>query len=300
MKLYFIVNPISGNGSGIKKLNKICKELPMDYEVFITEYPGHAKNIMKQIPNDPALILIIGGDGTIHEVIEQIHNKPITIGVIPAGSGNDYSRHFGAFSNAQQIISWLENPKSKIIDLGIMQGKYAFINNGGIGFDAFVVRSVNQSKLKKRLNRLRLGKLAYVYYLIVGLFTFERFQLTINVNSKKEVYEKVWFFTASNQPYFGGGMKIAPHSEADDKVLDITIVHNISKWKILSLFVTVFSGQHTKIKGVHQFRTDEITVEVNKPLFGHLDGEEVQIHPQTAYTYNVNQNIKIADITMLK
>lgn len=298
MKLYFIVNPVAGDGKGIKKVNKIRERLSICHEVFITEYAGHAKKIIEQLPDEPALIIVVGGDGTIHEVIEEIHNKPITLGVVPSGSGNDFSRHFGAYTNTDQINDWMKNKNIKVSDLGSMHGddNYSFINNGGIGFDAFVVRSVNHSKLKKQLNRIGLGKLAYVYYLIVALFTFKTFELTVHMKSKKEVFKNVWFYTASNQPYFGGGMKIAPNSKADDQLLDITIVHNISKWKILSLFVTVFFGKHTRLKGVHQFQTDEITVEVNQPLYGHLDGEEVQISPNKSYTYNVNHKIKIAKV----
>ena len=130
------------------------------------------------------------------------------------------------------------------MDAGIVQignqRTEIFVNNAGIGFDAYVTKSINTSRLKFYLNKIGLGKLSYAVAVIRGLFRFERFDVMIRSGEHEWQFQQTWFVAMSNQPYFGGGMKISPAAKADDGKVDITIVHGISRIKLLLVFVTVF------------------------------------------------------------
>lgn len=97
------------------------------------------------------------------------------------------------------------------------------------------------------------------------------------VDGRKVKYNNVWFACISNQPYFGGGMKISPRSKVNDGKIELTIVHNLSRIKLLLLFVTVCFGVHEKLKEVTQFKAEQFTLKVEKTLIGHVDGEKLPL-----------------------
>src|SRR5690606_40190840 len=136
----------------------------------------------------------------------------------------------------KQLERFIETVKSTSHDCGVVNfngsTKY-FVNNFGVGFDALVADIANKSTLKRSLNKWKLGKLSYPFYVIHALFTYKPFKLTIFQEGKKKQYQNVWFVTASNQPYFGGGMKLSPESNTSDGQFELTVVSNLSKWKLL-------------------------------------------------------------------
>ncbi|MGG0656295.1 diacylglycerol/lipid kinase family protein [Rummeliibacillus pycnus] len=281
MKLLFIINENAGNGSVIQKWNKLKSKLSVPYKVEFTEYPCHATEIVKKHANEdeqPLLVIAIGGDGTIHEVIQgAVYFSHTIVGAIAAGSGNDFGRGFENFNSVEEIERFLQQPITQVeMDIGILKTeddrKY-FMNSAGYGFDATISKLVNHSKVKKNLNKLGLGKLSYIYFLIKTLFTYNRFTLTLLHNGEEEVFHHVWFVVASNQPYYGGGMKISPKSIPNDGLIELTIVNEVSRLKLLLLFMTVFFGQHTKLKAVKQFTASEFEIIMDEHIIAHTDGE---------------------------
>lgn len=259
MQVLFIVNEAAGNGNGKKVWRKLQRHLTIDYQAVFTEYEGHGQKIAKQCAQNAQtkkLVVIVGGDGTIHEVVSGVvHNEYIVIGVVRAGSGNDFARYFTTFQNAQQIETYLQTNMSSLsmdagtIQLGALQDRI-FVNNAGVGFDAFVTKYINKSRLKFYLNKIGLGKLSYAVAVVRGLFSFQRFDVTIRTNNQQWQFQKTWFVAMSNHPYFGGGMQISPCSKPNDGKIELTIVHGISRLKLLLVFITVFFGKHTKFKEI--------------------------------------------------
>lgn len=269
MELVFIVNEASGGGARVWAY--IERSVTRRYTLYKTAYRHHATEIVAKLAaqNEPLCIVVIGGDGTIHEVITAaIEHTHLIIGAFCAGSGNDFARAFSTFSTVQQLEAWYAHTATRVQDAGML-GQHVFMNNAGIGFDAHVVKLANKSKLKRMLNRVRLGKLSYVYFLMRGVLTYQTTDIVINDTT----YKNVWFVTFSNQPYFGGGMKISPHSKTDDGMLECTIVHELSRFKLLAMFITVFWGGHTRFQEVTQQRSHTFTVQLTKPLVSHVDGE---------------------------
>ncbi len=286
MNILFIVNEAAGNGKGKKVWLQLQQQLTIPYQVAFTEYEGHGQEIAQQWAHqqqDKKLLVVVGGDGTIHEVASGVvHNEYIIIGVVRAGSGNDFARYFHSFSNAQQIEDYVKTTLANVrMDAGIVQlgnrRKEIFVNNAGIGFDAYVTKSINTSRLKFYLNKIGLGKLSYAVAVIRGLFRFERFDITIRSGEQEWQFQQTWFVAMSNQPYFGGGMKISPAAKADDGQVDITIVHGISRIKLLVVFVTVFFEKHTKFKEVTFLQGQDFDLIAADKVDCHADGNYIGI-----------------------
>ncbi|MGG3466401.1 diacylglycerol kinase family protein [Neobacillus pocheonensis] len=296
-QIYFIINPKARNGHCFNIWRNVETQLEKEkisYLAFFSEYPGHAKIIASQIAasnKEKKVIIAVGGDGTIHEVMNGIvNNINITLGFIPGGSGNDFSRGFLIPSDpleALHVICRLMKRDAQSIDAGKMtmedQSVHYFINNMGAGFDASIAHEVNQSPIKAWLNKLSMGRLVYVYFLLKKLFTYKTSTIDLSIDGKKHIFEQTWFVTVSNQPYYGGGMKIAPQAEPDDGLFDITVVHKLSRLKLLLVFISVFWGKHIHFKEVKTFKGKVVSIHSNSSLFVHGDGEHIGFTPLTIH-----------------
>jgi len=294
----FIINEKAGNGTAKKVWNKLKNELEqkkINYQAFYTEYPGHAEELAKQIcleyKTNIKAIIAVGGDGTMHEVVNGIADNPtVKAGFIPAGSGNDFSRGFRVPKSPHEALAFIlkNRPnRDQLFDIGncrvegLSKNKY-FVNSIGTGFDAAVSKLTNESKIKKYLNKFGLGSLAYAGAVIRLLFTYKLTNLVLEVGGVPYRYERVWFATVSNQPYYGGGMKIAPQAKTTDGLLDVTIVYNLSRLKLLFVFVTVFFGSHTRFKEVALHQGARISIDSEDKRLVHADGELIGHTPLTA------------------
>ena len=291
--IYFIINPKAGNGHCLKIWKRVEQQLKfqcVSYLAFFTEYPGHANSLTSQIAlknPEQKIIIAVGGDGTMHEVVNgAVKDNNITLGFIPGGSGNDFSRGFqipGDPVEALEVILRLAKQEGQPIDIGKISmddsKEHYFINNMGAGFDATISYEVNHSGMKAILNKLSLGRLVYVYFLIKKLFTYKTSTIDLSIDGEKHIFEQTWFVTVSNQPYYGGGMKIAPVAEPDDGLFDITVVQQLSRWKLLLVFISVFWGKHIHFNEVKTFTGRDVSIDSPTALFVHADGEHIGITP---------------------
>lgn len=281
MRLVIIVNDIAGHGKAKKIFLKLQKSLTIPYEIEHTAYEGHASEIARNYgeSGESTCLLTIGGDGTIHEVISgAAPYENLIVAVMNGGSGNDFGRAYPTFSTVNEIEEFIAYPASKLQDLGVVSKgneRIVFMNNCGFGIDAMVTRQVNLSTAKKYFNKIALGKLVYVWILFRELYRFKTFRIDIISNGQSYTYENSYFVVVSNQPYFGGGMKVSPKSAMDDGMLELTVVNNISKWRLLLVFTSVFFGKHTKLKAVKQYQASHFDVKLSREVIGHADGEYI-------------------------
>lgn len=282
----FIINPTAGSGSAIKQFAKIqasqlYKEIESRY--FITKYNGHAEKIVSHLVKEQSnksitTIIVIGGDGTLHEVVNGIGKRHIPIAIIPSGSGNDFVRNFSMGRKPLAILEAIVEGKSELSYwLGNYQMKNAkkryFVNSIGFGFDAEVAQTANQSFYKRILNKFRLGKVSYVIALIQVLRRFKPLNIEVEVNGQKRQIHNCWMVTIANHPYYGGGMKIIPDASTQPSIFPVLIIHSISKWKVLGLFMTVFTGKHVNFKEVELFEATELKIFSTDKLYYQVDGE---------------------------
>ena len=284
---YFIVNPNSGNGKGLRNWNSILRYLNkkhIGYNAFLTAAPGEAGLKAAELTRnggEELTIIVVGGDGTVNEVINglSMDARPV-IGIIPSGSGNDLAKSLKIPKNTKKCIKMILSSSPGCIDYGVVSYgseenfNRRFIISSGIGFDAAVCHEVCVSRWKVILNKLGLGKLSYAVVALDRLVKDRpaHMSLILEDGSRRE-FPKTYFAAFMNLPYEGGGFKFCPDASSEDGMLDVIIVNGLSVLKILFLLPLAFGGKHVGFKGITILRCRKVRAEAELPLPLHTDGE---------------------------
>ncbi|UOE78228.1 diacylglycerol/lipid kinase family protein [Parageobacillus thermoglucosidasius] len=273
---YFIVNKISGNGKGRKvwkKVEKLLKEKQINYQVRFTEHPKHAVKIARELSSEKCCAVVaVGGDGTIHDVANGLIDSNIPLGVIPAGSGNDFARAFDIPTDYKKALERILTGKQRKIDIGRI-GKEYFITVTGIGFDGKVAEVNNASKYKNWFNFIRLGDLSYGLSFLHVLLKYRPVNIQLKVDGKNLVFFNVWLIAIANISNYGGGIRICPDACYNDGFFDICIVHNMTKWELLRTFPKAYKGKHVFYPGVTMIKGKQVEVISELPVIVQGDGE---------------------------
>lgn len=291
----FVVNKKSGNGRARKvwaHVELLLQQSDVDYCAIFSEDASQAQQKIRELAMasaeaaKPSRIIVIGGDGTIHGLLPIAIELSLPLGIVPAGSGNDFARGLNIpFDPAQALHIALHQP-ARPSDYIETSGKCA-MTVVGIGLDAEVAYAVNHTRWKKWFNRLRLGFLIYVYCLLSTLFTYRPTDVLLIVDGQEYHFTKVWLMATANLPYFGGGMKISPHSTNDDHVLDICVVHSMSAFGLIKAFPKVYKGRHLSDPRVTFLRGTQVEATAGRMLRSQGDGESLG---QTPITISLQSN----------
>jgi YegS/Rv2252/BmrU family lipid kinase len=240
MKILVITNPLAGGGKTLRLLPKIRQWLsasPHEFSFTIPESPDRMRlEIMKAAAQGIEALLLIGGDGTVHQALPAIAETKIPFGFLPCGRGNDFARNIGLPSKLKKSCSLPSNPSFHQVDLPRIN-HIPFVAVAYVGFDAEVNKLANDGRGYFG------GTLGYIVCVLKTLKNFRPFEVEITIDDLTW-RERVMMVTVANAPFYGGGMKIAPDANMNDGVLDICIVKEISKLELLWEFPKVFKGTH--------------------------------------------------------
>jgi YegS/Rv2252/BmrU family lipid kinase len=209
-------------------------------------------------------IIIVGGDGTLNRVaneIRGIENLP-EIYLYKAGTGNDFLRSLKNKKKLTRIDQYLIN----LPNVTFKNEDIVFLNGIGLGFDALVCHTVEESKKKK-------NKLNFFSSVFKSLKNFQPFDFEVEIDGKRQRFEDAWFVSIMNSKYFGGGMKIAPKADRESDTLEVVVIHGISKFKLSLFFPLIYLGWHTGIKNVKVFTGKNIKVFSDLPAYVQIDGD---------------------------
>jgi len=264
-----IVNPYAGRWHGaeiIDEVKHIFEEKNLRYDLSVTERPGHAVQLAREAAKDFDIVVAVGGDGTVHEVVNGLLTGPVsrTLAVVPVGSGNDFSKAIGTPQDIYGSIDLLQRGQRKLIDVGRVGDRF-FPNGLGIGFDAVVTHE--SAKVKK----LR-GMAIYLYAIMRTAFTYRAPKMRIHFNGQT-IEQRTFLITVGNGISLGGGFYLTPDALIDDGLFDICIIRRLGLMQIFQHLPKALDGSHTTLKQVTMDRTTRITVESDAPLPVHADGE---------------------------
>lgn len=272
-KWVFIVNPTAGNGFAktlIPEIERMIKKNNIDGQIILTERPGHATILSKEWAEKGTKYIIgVGGDGTLNELARPlINNKDVVIGIIPAGTGNDFIQILGfpnRFSEKEWDMFFMKNIIS--MDAGSVNGMI-FLNGMGIGFDAEVAAEnyTEPGKVKKG------GAHKYIWHIVKTLLLFREKKMVVqNAGVKQET--DCFINTISNGRRFAGGFYLTPLAIANDGLLDVCSIKRLNLVQRFRILLKVPKGTHITDKKVFYYQTKGLDIEFPQQVPFHVDGE---------------------------
>ena len=200
-----------------------------------------------------AAVFVAGGDGSINEVVNGLMNckHKVPLGVIPAGTSNDFARSLGFPSEYEKCINLLANMQMEDVDVGCVNGRY-FINVCGAGLFTNVSQTVN-TDLKNLI-----GKMAYYLKGAGQLPSFRPFKLRVEANG--EVYEDNFILFLVLNSGSAGGFKLATDADLSDGLYDFVGIRQVSLPEMTLLFVRMLKGEHLKDKSVLHLQSNHFLI----------------------------------------
>ncbi len=255
-----------------------------------TEHQFHASELAAEaIREGYRKLLAVGGDGAIHEILNgvmsqtEVPSKEITLGIIPVGSGNDWSRLYEIpkeYENAAATIASGKSVMQDVICVGsISEGepyRRYMINIGGLGFDAQVCYLFDLEKLKGKS-----GDTQYLKCLMKGFMRYRCPDFKIYADGDLFFDGPALSVAIGNGKYCGGGMRQTPDADPNDGLIDMTVIHRVSKLRIALNIHRLFDGSIKKLKPVRTTRAKIIQIFASPASFMEVDGEPVGCTPVT-------------------
>jgi diacylglycerol kinase (ATP) len=275
---FLIVNPNAGNKNFKKSWNKIkylLKLKNIQYSFAITQYTKHETILIKEvIKKGYRNIISVGGDGTLHHVVNgimtqrYIKTSEIKLGIIPLGTGNDWIKTYNIPNSIEKSIDIIKKNSTIFQDIGcitLQNGKKEYFNNlGGIGYDGYVVKNLNYLK--------KIGSLAFLLSGLYSLFSYKKTKYSISIKNKT-IQEKCLMIIFGICKYSGGGLRITENPNPTDGLLDITIVKDISFFDVLINLPKLYNGTIVHHKKVDNYKVKDVKIINNYNSIIEADGE---------------------------
>lgn len=265
---HIIINPTAGRGrtkAGLPAIIKRLNTLSIRHELYMTDYPGHATEIAKRLVADGATTIgAVGGDGTVHEVINGMAGSTATLAVVPTGTGNDLARALNIPLDAALAIDALNSAPVRKMDYGVdVEGVFSVIL--GLGFTAQVMDNVNKHK-----DFLR-GPLAIAAAVLKVINTLRATEIELVLDGRSLIRRSVAVFVM-NSCWTGGGMFVTPQAKLNDGLLHICLVNELGKLDLIQLLPRVYSGKHVGHQAVEFHTCQELLINTKSPMIKMFDG----------------------------
>ena len=287
-----IYNPTAGRGRVRKHWPAVRQglvEAGIEFDVAATTAPLEASTIAEQATAKYDTVVAIGGDGTVHEVVNGLlrassEQETIALGVIPLGNGDDFAKMIppqtaigGKVFDWRAAIGKISKAQTKLFDVARMSDAqldsekdsepHYFMNGMDIGFGAQA--ALNFTKVPRFLS----GMSAYLAAIMRTLIDYDIPEVTIQIDDQAPFKQSTTMTAITNGRCFGNGFWVCPEAEVDDGLLDVMVADGIGRLRIMRLIPKITKGTHLNepILSIHQAR--RVVIESDKPLVVEADGE---------------------------
>ncbi len=280
----FLVNPASDGGATGKRWPELAHRaarLGLAGETLFSERPGHLIELAATAADGGAkLVVAVGGDGTLNEVVNGIAGRDVELATIPIGTGMDFVRTYRIPTGFDDAVRVARDGTARTIDAGRVRfrtwaGEEAerwFANVGSVGMSGAVAQRVNG--MSKALG----GKATFFYALTRVFLEWENTEVTVRIGDT-ERRGRMHDVIVANGIWHGGGMMLAPGAKPDDGLFDVVLIGDVSKLDFLTTAPKIYKGKHVEHPKVEVLRGPHVEVDAAEHLPIELEGEQVGTTP---------------------
>jgi YegS/Rv2252/BmrU family lipid kinase len=280
----FLVNPASGNGATGKRWPELANraaQLGLTGETLFSEHPGHLIELARSaVEGGATLVVAVGGDGTLNEVVNGVAGREVELATIPLGTGMDFGRTYGIPKRFDEAVRVALQGEVRTIDAGRVTyrtwaGETAeryFANVASVGMSGAVAQRANG--MSKALG----GKVTFFYALTRVFLEWKNTAVTVRLDDT-ERRGHMHDVIVANGVWHGGGMKLAPDAAPDDGRFDVVLIGDVSKIDFLTTAPKIYKGKHVHHPKVEVLRSTHVEVDSSVHLPIELEGEQVGTTP---------------------
>lgn len=269
----FIINPVAGNGFALRtkeKIRHVMEEKQLPYRFMDTAYPGHATVLARQAAQKGGCsgVIAVGGDGTAYEVACGLIHTQVPLGIIPAGTGNDFIKTVGIPGKPLEALEFILTHPARPVDVGGVNDRL-FLNVCGTGFDVTVLDYTESAKKYCR------GILPYLIGLVRAIFHYKPVHILYTADGET-VERDALICSVANGRFIGGGIPICPDAAPDDGMLDLVLVDNRPRWQIPFYLPGLLMGKVLRFGVTTHRRCREVQI-ASQGMRLNVDGEIQQV-----------------------
>jgi diacylglycerol kinase (ATP) len=275
-EIALLTNPTSGKGRGTRTaaiaLPRL-KEAGFRVRSLVGRDPDEALELARaSVADGVESIVVVGGDGMVHLAVQALVGSAASLGIIPAGTGNDLARSLGIpRADPQLAADVVIGSRTRSIDLARC-GATHFATVMAAGFDSLVSERANAMRWPR-------GQLRYTLATLSELRVFEPLPYTLELDGEVHRLEAM-LVAVGNGPSFGGGLRIAHGASLDDGLLDVVIIKTMSKAELVRTYPRLYSGSHTRHPKYQHHQVRAVTVAA-PGIVAYADGERLGALPLT-------------------
>ena len=266
-----IVNPVAGSGLAAtigQKVDALLTLRGVPHTMMLTERAGHATELARAAAAEGvSTVLSVGGDGTLNETAAGLVGTQTALGMIPAGTGNDFIKALGTPRKWDEALDYILQNPAHPLDTGTVNDTF-FINVCGAGFDVMVLDYANKAKKRVR------GIWPYLYGVLAAICAFKPIGMQVEIGDSIKLDGEYMICTIANGTTIGGGIPIMPIADVSDGLLDIMVVDTVPAWRIFFYLPAILGGTLLKKKIAHHYRAKTCAL-TSRNMRLNMDGEIV-------------------------
>jgi YegS/Rv2252/BmrU family lipid kinase len=245
----------------------------------LSESPGHLGRAAHDAGD--SLLVVIGGDGTVNEVVNGVAGTDAELAVLPGGTGQDFGRTHGIPSSFDDAVRVALGGVTRVIDLGLVElGNSSdggtsrfFANVGSAGMSGAVARRANS------MTKAFGGRATFFYALTREFLAWQNTRVMVELADGDRREGPMHDVIVANGKWHGGGMKLAPDARQDDGAFDIVTIGDVNKLDFLTTAPKLYSGRYLSHPKVELLRSSTVSIDSTEPLPLEVDGEPIGATP---------------------
>jgi diacylglycerol kinase (ATP) len=273
-----IFNPVAGRGRLAAALEQVAGRHGL--EPVPASDPAETRRLAAELAAANARILVAGGDGTVHHAVRGLAGTSTILGIVPAGTGNDFAHALGLPFELEPALQRALSAEPSMIDLGVA-ADVPFAGIAGIGIVADVLTYLDEFTRRYR------GNWIYPWAVLRTVVSYRPLHVVVESNSDRFA-GPVMMAAAANAPRFGGGMLAAPDASMRDGLLDVVILRETSRTGLVRLLPRVYAGTHVTHRCCSLFRAAQVRFDSRPNAVVYADGEPLPVKTGVETTIRID------------